>query len=140
MKNSIKLFITMVALSSTTAFGSDSNSNNIKKFTGLWEGVDINDGSRRTISIADHDEDGVFEVRVRDSFWSLCNGDRGVEQSFGSVEKKNLLRGHGVVTCFDEDIEITVEHTFKYSKKDDTIVETTVGTQFLPNTLYRLSK
>ena len=139
MQKLIKRIIVMVVLSCTSVSGAGT-SHNIKNFTGLWEGVDINDGSRRTISIADHDEDGVFEIRVRDSFWSLCNGDVGVEQSFGSIEEPNLLRAHGVVTCFQEGIEIIVEHTFEYSKKDDTLVETTVGTIFLPNTLHRVSQ
>ncbi len=63
----------------------------------------------------------------------------GVEISAGTVEDGNLLRAYGVVTCFAEEVEIEVEHTFQYSKSDDTLVETTVGTRFLSNTLHRLS-
>lgn len=67
-------------------------------FTGLWQGVDNVDGSLRTLSFADLDGDGVWEVRGHDTFWTLCDGPGGLEDTIGKIEKGNL-HTKGTLAC-----------------------------------------
>jgi len=110
-----------------------------RNFLGLWEGVDVNDGSKRTISITDHESDGFFEVASRDTFWTLCNGDRGLEVASGVVDDEGILVTEGVVTCFGDPAQLPVQQTYEYSRRTDTLVATAVGTGLIPITLHRVS-
>jgi hypothetical protein len=69
-------------------------------FTGLWQGVDNVDGSLRTLSFADLDGDGVYEVRGHDTFWTLCEGPGGLEDTTGKVEK-GALHTNGMLSCMN---------------------------------------
>ena len=111
-----------------------------RRFLGLWEGVDVNDGSRRTISITDRNRDGVLEVAARDTFWTLCDGDRGLELATGGVRNDGVLATQGVVTCFEDGTEIDVMQTYELSRRDRTLLATAVGTGLLPATLHRVSE
>ena len=126
MKRLIKPVVVLAALLCVLTPGAHGSPNG-KRFIGLWEGVDLNDGAKRTISITDNDGDGVLEVAARDTFWTLCNGDRGLEQSTGTVHEDGVLRVKGVVRCFEDGKEISLEHHFTYSRRQDTIMESTVG-------------
>jgi hypothetical protein len=132
------LFITFVSVVMLAASGREGRSAN-RHFLGLWEGVDVNDGSKRTISITDRDRDGIFEVAARDTYWTLCDGDRGIELSTGSVRYDGVLATDGLVTCFDDSIEVPVMQTYEYSKREDTLFATPHGTDLLPITLHRVS-
>lgn len=110
-----------------------------RNFLGLWEGVDVNDGSKRTISITDHEGDGVFEVASRDTFWTLCDGDRGLEIASGAVDDDGVLVTEGIVTCFDDPVQLPIRQTYEYSRRSDTLVATPVGTGLIPITLHRMS-
>ena len=67
-------------------------------FTGLWQGIDNIDGSLRTLSFADVDGDGVWEVRGHDTYWTLCEGPGGLEDTTGKIEKGNL-HTKGTLAC-----------------------------------------
>ena len=108
-------------------------------FRGLWEGVDVNDGSKRTISITDRDRDGLLEVASRDSYWTLCDGDRGLEYATGRVGRDGVLTTEGEVTCFDDRLPLPIEQTYELSRRDDTLFATPVGTGLVPITLHRVS-
>ena len=110
-----------------------------RHFLGLWEGVDVNDGSKRTVSITDHDDDGIFEVDSRDSFWTLCEGDRGLERATGGVRPDGVLETDGLVTCFSNGITVPVDQTYEYSRREDTLFATPGGTPLMPVTLHRVS-
>ena len=109
-----------------------------KRFLGLWEGVDPNDGSRRTISITDNDDDGELEVAARDTFWSLCDGDRGIELATGTIVD-GVLVTLGTVQCFDTGVKITIEKTYELNKKQNTLLATPLGTGLVAPTLHRVS-
>ena len=106
---------------------------------GLWEGVDINDGSKRTISITDRDGDGTFEVASRDTFWTLCDGDRGLELAAGDVRADGVLETAGLVTCFNGVPGVPVQQTYEFSRRDDTLLATPHGTTLRAITLHRVS-
>ena len=67
-------------------------------FTGLWQGIDNVDGSLRTLSFADVDGDGVWEVRGHDTYWTLCEGPGGLEDTTGKIEK-GVLHTKGTIAC-----------------------------------------
>lgn len=69
-------------------------------FTGLWQGIDNVDGSLRTLSFADVDGDGVWEVRGHDTYWTLCDGPGGLEDTTGKVEK-GALHTKGTLSCMN---------------------------------------
>ena len=116
----------------------DQSSNRI--FLGLWEGVDINDGSKRTISITDRAGDGMFEVASRDTFWSLCNDDHGLELAEGPVRPDGVLETTGLVTCFDGAPGVPVQQTYEFSRQEDTLLATPHGTTLQAITLHRVSE
>ena len=131
------LLITPLALLTLGAGGERGASS--RHFLGLWEGVDVNDGSKRTISITDRDRDGVLEVASRDSYWTLCSGDRGIELASGRVGGNGVLTTEGEVTCFETMVVLPVQQTYEPSRRDDTLFATPVGTGLLPITLHRVS-
>ena len=128
------LFVATVAVVMLAAGGTKSRSVE-RHFLGLWEGVDVNDGSKRTISITDHNRDGVLEVASRDSYWTLCNGDRGIELAAGGVRRDGVLATDGLVTCFEDGSEVFVMQTYEFSKREDTLFATPIGTHLIPITL-----
>ena len=132
------LFIAVVSATMLGASGKHQRSN--RQFLGLWEGVDVNDGSKRTISITDHDDDGVVEVAARDTYWTLCEGDRAIELATGGVRHDGVLATNGIVTCFDTLEEVRVMQTYELSRRNDTLFATPHGTPLLPITLHRVSR
>lgn len=141
MKRLLGLVVASTLLLFTlAASGGDSDRRGRHRYLlGLWEGVDVNDGSKRTVSITDRDRDGTFEVDSRDTYWTLCDGDRGLEMAVGDVRDDRVLETVGVVTCFGTDIEIDVIQTYVYSRREDTLLATPVGTGLAPVVLHRIT-
>jgi hypothetical protein len=133
------LAVILVGLVVSTGAGSAQSPSVNRHFLGLWEGVDVNDGSKRTISITDRDGDGTFEVASRDTFWTLCSGDRGLELAAGGVRSDGVLETVGLVTCFDGAPGVPVQQTYAFSRRDDTLFATPHGTALSPITLHRVS-
>lgn len=137
------LFITIVSMTMLAASGIRSRNAN-RHFLGLWEGVDVNDGSKRSISITDRDRDGIFEVAARDTYWTLCQGDRGLEAAMGSIRYDGVLETEGLVTCWDEsggiETQVKVTQEYQYSRRANTLYATAVGTGLIPITLHRVSE
>ena len=46
-------------------------------FLGVWESVDPEDGSGQTMLISGG-ENGVFSLYVRETYWTACDGRRGI--------------------------------------------------------------
>lgn len=141
----LKTIFLVVATISAIAVAGDGNGGGSgqgasRHFLGLWEGVDVNDGSLRHISITDHDRDGVFEVASRDTYWTLCDGDRGIELAVGGVGRDGVLSTDGWVTCFETGIELPVQQTYRYSRHDDTLLATPSVPNLVPITLHRASQ
>jgi hypothetical protein len=66
---------------------------------GLWSGVDNVDGSLRTVSISDPNGNGVYTVLAHDTYWSLCEGDRGIGRTTGSADEYGIIHAAGTVKC-----------------------------------------
>lgn len=137
---SMTMLLGALVLPAALAAGGAGGRPGIRPFLGLWEGVDVNDGSQRTISISDRDGDGIVEVSARDTFWTLCDGDRGLEQAAGSVGADGVLTTEGVVACFDGTGVLPVEQTYELSRSPDTLRATAHGTGLVPIILHRVSE
>ena len=88
-----------------TAFDDDA-----RAFLGFWEGVDPLDGSTAQLSISDIGGDGVLEIVVGESFWTLCFelGDnfslgRGLSSGQGTVVSNGVLEVEERLTCISDD-------------------------------------
>ncbi len=84
---------------------------------GLWEGVDPLDGSGVQSSISDIDQDGVFEIIVRETFFTFCkdvgaNGEFGILMSTGTIGEDGILRAEGTLTC-DNGQEIMIREAYE---------------------------
>jgi hypothetical protein len=128
----------LVAAVVTLGAGPSQTQSSNRHFLGLWGGVDINDGSQRTVSITDRDGDGVLEAASRDTYWTLCDGDRGLELATGVVGADNVLTTTGLVTCFNGAPGVAVQQTYEFSRREDTLFATPHGTTLLPITLHRM--
>lgn len=116
------------ALATPLALAQDSDAS----FAGLWEGVDIVDGSLRTVAIADLDGDGVWDVHAHDTYWTLCEGPQGVAVMTGTIEADGVLRVKGTVRCPDgKEIEGESTYAPQGDLADGMIVEHLVGTDFV---------
>ncbi|HSC26890.1 MAG TPA: hypothetical protein VLD67_06425 [Vicinamibacterales bacterium] len=133
------ILLVSTALVVTSAAGGVDNQSANRHFLGLWEGVDVNDGSRRTVSITDRNGDGILEVASHDSYWTLCDGDRGIELATGSVRRDGVLETDGLVTCFENAQEVPVRQTYEFSRQADTLFATPHGTPLTPIHLHRVS-
>ena len=131
------LVVSMLGLATLGA--ADSGRTSLRPFLGLWEGVDVNDGSKRTISISDPDGDGQLEVNSHDTYWTLCAGDRGLERATGGVRRNGVVETSGLVTCFESGVQIAVTQTYELSSRDGTLLATPHGTSVTAIVLHRVS-
>lgn len=129
---SIILFVSM-------ASADDAGARNDSFFIGLWEGVDPNDGSRRTVSISDNDRNGVFELTQYDTFWSLCGDDRGVAEGTATVGPDGTLNWEGTITCFTDGTGASFSVDYVPVRHSDILIESPVGLPLLPDKLHRVS-
>jgi hypothetical protein len=81
-----------------------------RAFLGFWEGVDPLDGSTAQVSISDIGGDGVLEIVIGESFWTLCFelGDnfslgRGLSSGQGTVVSNGVLEVEERLTCISDD-------------------------------------
>lgn len=99
-------------------------------FTGLWQGIDNVDGSLRTLSFADLDGDGVWEVRGHDTYWTLCDGPGGLEDTTGKIEK-GVLHTKGTLRCANgKKVPIETRYEPQGSPDEGMVVEHVVGKPF----------
>ena len=72
-----------------------------RRFWGLWEAVDSLDGSTEQISIS-KGGDGSLTLLWRESYWSICDGRRGILRGAGEISSDNrrTLVIEMAITCF----------------------------------------
>jgi hypothetical protein len=103
----LAITVAMAALPLTaTALDDDDDA---RAFLGFWEGVDPRDGSTVQVSISDIEGDGVLEVVLGESFFTLCFqlGDnfslgRGLITGQGMVVSKGVLEVEESLTCISD--------------------------------------
>ena len=60
------------------------------EFTGVWQGVDPDDGSLQTLTITETERRAV-QVLVHDTWFTLCGGDRGLGKGLGILISPKIL-------------------------------------------------
>lgn len=94
------VLIVVSALCALVATGGPVTQGEVHQFVGLWEAVDPDDGGHQALSITDNG-DRTVKLLVYDTFFSLCNGDRGIGQGTGIPAPGRSLRSDDfTVTCF----------------------------------------
>jgi hypothetical protein len=98
----------MTLFISAAPMASQAEAISIKRFVGLWEAVDPDDGSHQILSITDN-EDGTVNLHLYDTYFTLCNGGRAIGQGTGEVSvNRSLASDDFTVTCFETgETEIT---------------------------------
>jgi len=69
-------------------------------FIGLWEGVDPDDGGHQVLSISNGGQGGV-NLLLYDTYFTLCNGGRGLSSGSGTPARKTLVSEDYKTYCFD---------------------------------------
>ncbi len=93
-------------------------------FTGLWEGIDPQDGGNQLRSIT-HNEDGTFSLIGRDTYLSTCEGSElGVITGTGAIED-GVLKVKETVTCFNNGRSVTLEASYVLDRKNGTLINLT---------------
>ena len=85
-----------------------------RRFWGLWEAVDSLDGSTEQISIS-KGGDGSLTLLWRESYWSICDGRRGILRGAGEISSDNrrTLVIEMAITCFDPE-EVVLEDSIRF--------------------------
>jgi hypothetical protein len=131
------VLILAVALCALVAMGGSATQAEVHQFVGLWEAVDPDDGGHQVLSITDNG-DGTVKLLVYDTFFSLCNGGRGIGQGTGqSLAGRSLESEDFTVTCFETNETQTTPTTFRLDP-DGTLFR--VRTSLSPIIYHRTSK
>ncbi len=94
----LKIGLTLLLLAGTTAVHAAPSK--LSRFVGAWQAVDPEDGSLQTLTISRHDN-GTVNLLVHDSYFALCDGDRGLGQGTGVLSQPRTLNVADYrLTCF----------------------------------------
>ncbi len=132
----VLVFVGAIFLASLVSADEGSNPN----FVGLWEGVDPNDGSRRTVSISDNDRDGVYDLLQYDTYWSLCGDDSAVTTGAATLGSDGILHFQGSLTCRSTGATIpSFAVDYELVPFSNTLKEIPIGVPLTPATLHQTS-
>lgn len=109
-------------------------------FIGLWQGVDPDDGSevQRSITL---NEDGVFKIVGYETFYSGCDGGRGVVTATGVFENGVILCEDFTLTCLEDELgPFSVPVKYVPDRLNGTLLETYLNGSFQPEVLHKISK
>ncbi len=91
-------------------------------FIGLWEGIDPDDGANQLRSIT-LDENGTYSLTGSSTYFSLCNGTRGVLIGTGEIQGR-LLELNGKLTCFNSPPSVyESKANYELDWKNNTLIE-----------------
>jgi hypothetical protein len=99
MNTALKIILTLLLLASRTA--TPASPSTLSRFIGDWQAVDPDDGSLQTMTISRNVDGTTVRVLVHDSYFSLCDGDRGLGQGTGVLSpSRTLTVADYRLTCF----------------------------------------
>jgi|GEM_PF-599608 hypothetical protein len=102
----IRIVILFISTLSTVVVPQNAlaNDHSLRRFIGLWQAVDPDDGSLSTISIIKLSNDTVH-LLYNDTYFYLCNGGRGLGVGNGTRSGRNAIEFSGITyTCEDKKI------------------------------------
>ena len=132
----IALGVGVLALISTPAFSKESKRPFV--FVGLWENIDVVDGSEGTLSITP-DEAGGFRVLIKTTDVSVCpSGGAGFSIGTATIEAGVLVSADRMIRCESgDDVSSPVE--FVPDHRYDLLIMNFTGGQRLPIVWHRTS-
>jgi hypothetical protein len=110
-----------------------------RTFVGLWEAVDPNDGSLTQRSITCEGPEAC-QVLGADTFFTFCNGSRGLLQGTGSIAKGVLSVPNFTLTCFETGHSVPAATTFEPDRRNGTLVQHSSNPQIKPITFHKISQ
>ena len=107
-------------------------------FIGLWEGVDLSDGSevQRLITL---NRDGTFNIVGREPYTHGCRGERGVVSGTGVLEGGVLVSDDFTLTCFNGYGPFTDRAEYTPDKLNGTLIEEFPDSGFGGESLHKVS-
>jgi hypothetical protein len=106
------------------------------RFFGLWEGIDAIDGSGMQRSIMEG-ADGTLKIVGRETFFSYCSTGTGIILGTGIIDGDRVLADQ-VLKCSDGN-EVDTSATYRFNKKDRTLIETPYNTSVEPFVYHRIN-
>ena len=107
------IIIVVLALCALVAMGGPATQGEVRQLVGLWEAVDQDDGGHQVLSITNNG-DGTVKLLVYDTFFSLCDGGRGIGEGTGQpLPGRSLQSDDFTVTCFETNEAQTTPTTFR---------------------------
>lgn len=102
MNSLFKIIFSLSLLAEATAISAAPS--NLARFIGSWQAVDPEDGSLQNLTISRNDN-GSVQLLVHDSYFALCDGDRGLGQGTGVLtHPRTLTFSDYTLTCFPNGI------------------------------------
>ncbi len=112
-------------------------------FIGLWQGIDLTDGSEVQRSIT-YNRDGTFTILGYETFYTGCEGDRGIVEATAVLEDGALISKDFTLTCFKENgLEVIGPNVIKFFPDilNRTLEENYGGLgDFDPTVLHKISR
>ena len=71
-------------------------------FIGLWQGIDLTDGSEIQRSIT-YNRDGTFTILGYETFYTGCVGGRGIVEATGALQEGVIVSYDFELNCFASD-------------------------------------
>ena len=106
-------------------------------FFGLWEGIDLMDGSGMQRSIT-QGPDGTPRIVGRETFFSDCPSGAGIIIGTGTFDGQRLLADQSLKCANDSQADISA--TYELNRKDGTLIETPYNTDVAPLVYHRISR
>lgn len=138
MKNILLNVLMLLILAASIT--SRAQAGDAKGFVGLWERVEPTDGSHDLLSITGNG-DGTFKVLQYATYFTVCNGGRGIGQGTGKVSAEGTLTVDDFTgTCFETGNTVKESDTFSINS-DGTLTGEDRNDPSAPKSIYhRTSK
>jgi hypothetical protein len=107
-------------------------------FLGLWQGIDAVDGSEAQRSIT-LNRDGTFNIIGYETYFSGCNGGRGLVTATGVLENGVIISEDFRLTCFDKFVTEPFEARYIPDKLNGSLKEELNDSSFNPTILQKIS-
>jgi hypothetical protein len=108
-------------------------------FVGLWQGVDISDGSEAQRSIT-LNSDGTFNIIGQEPYTSGCNGERGMVTATGVLEGGVIITDDFMLICFNGYGPFgPFDATYTPDKRNGTLKEGFPDSISSPTSLHKIS-
>jgi hypothetical protein len=129
----VLLAAAIVATQSRSAQAAEGG-NGLQPFIGLWAGISAGDGSLFHTSVSDNDGNGVAEILMHDTGWSICGNTPALVTGTGTVDDGVLTT---VISIACEGGDVFDGLVVPYTKISPGIIE--IAGPVPPGPVYKIS-